>query len=29
MIVLLCGGTKGTQSKDVMMAKRLAGEWND
>jgi len=27
LIVLLCGGDKSTQSKDIKTAKRLAGEW--
>jgi putative addiction module killer protein len=29
VVVLLCGGDKGTQSKDIMTAKRLAAEWSD
>lgn len=29
VLVLLCGGDKGTQSKDIMIAKRLAAEWSD
>ena len=29
IIVLLCGGDKSTQSKDIKTAKRLAGEWNE
>lgn len=29
LIVLLCGGDKSTQSKDIKMAKRLAGEWSE
>jgi putative component of toxin-antitoxin plasmid stabilization module len=26
---LLCAGTKGTQMKDILQAKRLAREWRD
>jgi len=29
MIVLLCGGDKSTQSKDISEAKRLAKEWKE
>jgi putative addiction module killer protein len=29
VLVLLCGGDKGTQSKDIVMAKRLAAEWSE
>jgi putative addiction module killer protein len=29
VLVLLCGGDKGSQSKDIMTAKRLADEWSD
>ena len=29
VLILLCGGDKGTQSKDIMTAKRLADEWSD
>ena len=29
VLVLLCGLEKGTQSKDIMTAKRLAAEWSD
>jgi putative addiction module killer protein len=29
VLVLLCGGDKGTQSRDIMTAKRLAAEWSD
>jgi putative addiction module killer protein len=29
VVVLLCGGDKGSQSRDVMTAKRLAKEWSD
>jgi putative addiction module killer protein len=28
VIILLCGGDKGTQTKDVRTAKRLADEWS-
>nr|WP_281720244.1 type II toxin-antitoxin system RelE/ParE family toxin [Nitrosomonas nitrosa] len=28
IIVLLCGGDKRTQVKDIMTAKRLADEWS-
>lgn len=28
IIVLLCGGDKGSQSRDISAAKRLAMEWN-
>jgi putative addiction module killer protein len=28
VLVLLCGGDKGSQSKDIMTAKRLANEWS-
>jgi putative addiction module killer protein len=28
LIVLLCGGDKKTQSRDIAMAKRLAKEWS-
>lgn len=27
VLVLLCGGTKGTQAKDIKMAIKLADEW--
>ena len=27
--VLLCGGDKGTQKKDIKTAKRLAQEWSE
>jgi len=27
LIVLLCGGDKGSQEKDIRTAKRLAAEW--
>jgi putative addiction module killer protein len=27
--ILLCGGDKGTQAKDIKTAKRLAMEWNE
>lgn len=29
MIVLLCGGDKDTQVKDIKTAKRLRSEWTD
>lgn len=29
IIVLLCGGDKSTQAKDIRTAKRLASEWNE
>ena len=29
IIVLLCGGDKSTQEKDIRTAKRLAQEWNE
>jgi putative addiction module killer protein len=29
IIVLLCGGDKGTQKKDIKTAKRLAKEWSE
>lgn len=29
VIVLLCGGDKGTQTKDIKTAKRLAKEWSE
>lgn len=28
-IILLCGGDKSTQDKDIQTAKRLAAEWSD
>jgi len=28
-IILLCGGNKSTQEKDIKIAKRLVAEWND
>ena len=28
VLVLLCGGDKGTQARDIMTAKRLASEWS-
>ena len=29
LIVLRCGGDKGTQAKDIKTAQRLALEWNE
>ena len=29
VIVLLCGGDKGTQVRDIKTAKRLASEWSE
>jgi putative addiction module killer protein len=29
VLILLCGGDKGTQTKDITTAKRLAAEWSD
>jgi len=29
IIVLLCGGNKSTQAKDIKTAKRLAEEWSE
>ena len=29
LIVLLCGGDKSTQAKDIQTAKRLAAEWSE
>jgi putative addiction module killer protein len=29
IIILLCGGDKSTQAKDIATAKRLAGEWRE
>lgn len=29
VIVLLCGGDKSTQSKDILQAKTIAAQWKD
>ena len=29
LVVLLCGGDKSTQSRDIATAKKLAIEWSD
>jgi putative addiction module killer protein len=29
LVVLLCGGNKRTQAKDIKTAKRLAAEWSE
>ena len=29
IIVLLCGGDKSTQAKDIKLAKRLTNEWSE
>lgn len=29
IIILLCGGDKSTQAKDIQTAKRLAEEWRE
>lgn len=29
ILVLLCGGDKGSQAKDIKTAKRLAAQWSD
>lgn len=29
IVILLCGGDKSTQAKDIKTAKRLAAEWRD
>ncbi len=29
VIVLLCGGDKGSQARDIKAAKRLASEWSE
>ena len=29
VIVLLCGGSKNTQDRDIKAAKRLVGEWSE
>jgi putative addiction module killer protein len=27
MVILLCGGSKSSQARDIMVAKRLAEDW--
>ena len=29
IVILLCGGDKSTQAKDIKTAKRLAEEWSE
>ncbi|WP_096695568.1 type II toxin-antitoxin system RelE/ParE family toxin [Polaromonas sp. AER18D-145] len=29
LVVLLCGGDKGSQARDIAMAKKLAQEWSE
>jgi len=29
LIVLLCGGAKGSQARDIAAAKKLAKEWSE
>lgn len=29
LVVLLCGGDKGTQARDIAVAKKLAQEWSE
>jgi putative addiction module killer protein len=29
MVILLCGGNKGTQSRDIITAKKLAADWKE
>ncbi len=29
VVVLLCGGEKGTQERDIEQAKALAAQWKD
>jgi putative addiction module killer protein len=29
VVILLCGGNKSTQTKDIETARRLVDEWND
>ncbi|MCA0012601.1 type II toxin-antitoxin system RelE/ParE family toxin [Mesorhizobium sp. B292B1B] len=29
VLILLCGGDKGSQAKDIKTAKRLSGDWSE
>ncbi|MBZ9795942.1 type II toxin-antitoxin system RelE/ParE family toxin [Mesorhizobium sp. ES1-4] len=29
VLILLCGGDKGSQTKDIKTAKRLSGDWSE
>ena len=29
LVILLCGGDKGSQARDIKTAKRLAGNWSE
>lgn len=29
LVILLCGGDKGSQARDIAMAKKLAQEWSE
>lgn len=29
IVILLCGGDKGTQDRDIKVAKQLAAQWSD